>query len=219
MIDWSSLTASDFEQFCAELLSLNGFENIEWYGKGGGDKGRDIVATKADSPLPGVRRFRSWVVQCRRYTKKAITKSELADLLAAAREHKPDVVLLILTATLSSDLRDWLKSIAPDYAFEIYTWEERDLEQEVRRHRSKLILKPKTVPQDREPLWFSEMTPGSKVYMSSIGHQFEEVGFYLLNSYGPARDKQIMEDFVEFIRHNDVRFFGDEEEDDEKEDE
>src|SRR5690349_1564081 len=100
MIDWSSLSPLEFEQFCAELLGLNGFENIEWYGKGGGDKGRDIVATKSDAPLPGVRRSRSWVVQCRRYTKKTLSKGVLADLFAAAREHKPDVVLLIMTSTL-----------------------------------------------------------------------------------------------------------------------
>jgi hypothetical protein len=109
-----------------------------------------------------------------------------------------------------------LKSVAPDYPFEIYQWEERDLEQQLRRHRSKLTIRPQVRPQDREPLWFGEINPAGKIYMSGIEHRFEEVGFYLLNSCGPARDKQILEDFVEFIRHNDVQFFGDQEEEEEQ---
>ena len=48
MIDWKRVSAEEFEKLCTELLELNGFENIQWYGSGGGDKGRDIVATKIE---------------------------------------------------------------------------------------------------------------------------------------------------------------------------
>jgi hypothetical protein len=43
MADWKRVSAEEFEKLCTELLELNGFENIQWYGSGGGDKGRDIV--------------------------------------------------------------------------------------------------------------------------------------------------------------------------------
>jgi hypothetical protein len=46
MINWTRINPEEFEKFCAELLELNGFENLQWYGKGGADKSRDIVATK-----------------------------------------------------------------------------------------------------------------------------------------------------------------------------
>ena len=36
--------------------------------------------------------------------------------------------------------------------------------------------------------------------------EFEEVGFYLLNSHGPEKDQEILRRFVEYLRHHEVDF-------------
>jgi hypothetical protein len=206
MIDWSSISPEEFERLCAELLEFNGFENIEWYGRGGGDKGRDLLAERFETPLPGVRRARTWIVQCKRYTEKSLGKGELTSFFNAAREHRPDVALVITTATLTADVRDWLKAVQADYSFEIYVWEERDLAQQVRIHRRKLTAQLQILPWPAEPrLYYPMAIPGQAYMMGSAG-EFEEVGFYLLNSYGPERDQEILRRFVEYLRHHEVDF-------------
>jgi hypothetical protein len=66
MVEWSQISPDEFEKLCAELLELSGFGNIEWFGKGGGDKGRDLIASRIEERLPGIRRETKWLVQCKR---------------------------------------------------------------------------------------------------------------------------------------------------------
>jgi HJR/Mrr/RecB family endonuclease len=163
MINWTRVNPSEFEKFCAEILELNGFENLQWYGKGGADKARDIVATKMEAPLPGIRRTRTWVVQCKRYVRAKIGKQDINEFLIAAREHDPDAVLLIVTTTLTSGVRDWIEAVRKDYKFEIFTWEERDIEREFQRHGKKLSVKPPIIPQKEQPVLFYETNPIGRV--------------------------------------------------------
>src|SRR5262249_10810493 len=113
---WSTLSPKEFEQLCLLILELTGFTDIQWYGESGGDKGRDIVAKKTENPLPTIQRSLKWVIQCKRYVSKPPTKDDIASFLTAAREHKPDCVLLIITNTLSSNTKDWFDSISHDYS-------------------------------------------------------------------------------------------------------
>ena len=205
MIDWKRVSAEEFEKLCTELLELNGFENIQWYGSGGGDKGRDIVATKIESPISGVRRQRKWIVQCKRYVRTAVKKPAINDFLTAAREHEPDAALIIITKTLTANVRDWLQAVRKDYRFEICTWEERDLEREIGRFRTKLSKVPAIIPDPKRVTTFSPIGESGVTYFPGIESQFEEVGFHLMNSYGAERDREILQEFIEFIRHNEVR--------------
>jgi hypothetical protein len=43
-ITWSQLTPTEFEKLCSLILEANDFTDIKWYGKSGGDKGRDLTA-------------------------------------------------------------------------------------------------------------------------------------------------------------------------------
>ena len=101
--DFSKITPEQFEQFCYHLLSEIGFTNLEWYGRGGGDRGLDIVGTKTLEPLPGQRREEQWVVQCERYIQARLQKSELSTTFTFAREHHPDSLLLIAAAGISTN--------------------------------------------------------------------------------------------------------------------
>jgi hypothetical protein len=77
----------------------------------GADKGREIVAEKVDEPVPGIERRERWLIQCKRYVSKAITKGDLKDLFDAALEHKVDYVLIILTGKTSANIRDWVAAV------------------------------------------------------------------------------------------------------------
>jgi hypothetical protein len=203
MFDWSQISPAQFEELCAQLLELNGFANIQWYGEGGGDKGRDLLATKTEEPLVGVRSERRWLVQCKRYSKKRVTKSELESLLAAAREHKPDVLLLAMTSSLSSDVRDWLHTVRGEYRFSTLVWERRELEQAVRRFREKLTILPPLLPDSKEPTFFYAMSPHHRIFMCN---EVEEVGFYVSGGDALEDDLRKIREFIDYIRSNEIRF-------------
>lgn len=203
MIDWAQISPRDFETLCGELLEANGLANIVWYGSAGSDKGRDLTATKVEEPLPGIRRERQWVVQCKRYVRHRPTKDDIEGALVAAKEHSPDTVLLIIANTLSSHVRDWLNAVSKDYSFEVLLWEARDLEREVAKHRHRLSQKPPIVPQAAEPIYFYVRDSG---YRSYYCNELEDVGFEVMNAMGPEEDIPRIREFIEFIRHNEVVF-------------
>ena len=133
-IQWSDISPEQYELLCYRLLEINKFTDLAWHG-GSGDRGRDLVAFKIEEPLPGITRRSKWVVQCKRYTSRPPDKRVLRESLAAAREHDPDNVLLIISHVLSSAVKDWLASVANEYQFPIYTWERPTLEGLISRHR------------------------------------------------------------------------------------
>lgn len=45
LINWKEVQASNFEKFIYHSLGFEGFKKREWFGRGGSDRGRDVVAT------------------------------------------------------------------------------------------------------------------------------------------------------------------------------
>src|SRR5438067_23744 len=127
-ITWSQITPTEFEKLCYLILEANEFTDIQWYGKSGGDKGRDLTAKKEESPLLSTKRTAKWVVQCKRYVTKPPTKRDIDSFLTDAREHKPDNALIIITNTITPNTREWLNSVRQDYKFRILLMEEVALE-------------------------------------------------------------------------------------------
>ncbi len=203
MFKWSELSPEAFEKLCAELLEQSGFTNLKWFGNGGGDKGRDLVVDRIYEPLSGTRRIERWVVQCKRYTRKRLTKTEIEEFLVSSREHAPRSVLIIVTSTLSPDVRDWVEARRKDCPFDILTWEERDLEREIRKYRKHLSSIPEMEPQSKDPVVFYPMSAGEQDYMCN---EIEEVGFHVMNSSSPKYDIERIKEFIDFVRHNEVTF-------------
>lgn len=122
MKDLFKLSPQDFELLIINLLKTENFYNIEWHGRGGSDRGRDIVAYKVIDLIYGKKQVSKWVIQCKRYTNK-ISKRELLEDLAAAEEHNPTYWLLCITIPLSSNMLDWLNSQKAAHRFEIIAWD------------------------------------------------------------------------------------------------
>lgn len=205
MIKWNEIEPAQFEGLCYELLEQNGFTNLQWFGKSGGDRGRDIVAVKFEEPLSGIRKQRKWIIQCKRYIKSPPSKTEIEAFLASAREHSPDVVLLVVSNTLNAGTKDWLDAVRSEYRFEIYIWEEKDLERQIAIHRAKLRTEIKIRPASAKPTLFYQTSVGGVLYMCSVDG-LEEFGLYLLNDYGPERNAQWLKEFVDYIRHHEIEF-------------
>ncbi len=201
-INWNDLRPEEFEKFCFHILELNEFTNIQWHGKYGMDKGRDLTASRIDRPLPSIEKHSSWVIQCKRYISKAPVKDEIASFLNSAREFKPDNVLLIITNTLSSNVKDWLNSVKQEYQFNIYLWEEEDVITQIVRHKDKLSEFFPENDELRKQVLFYKINP-SEIRLGC--NEFEEVELWVnCSGYDEAIAKA--DKFFKFIREHNVIF-------------
>jgi len=203
---WSQLTPNDFEKLCGLLLEKEGFTDIQWYGKSGGDKARDFIAMKEDCPLPSSKRMAKWVVQCKRYVTKPPTKRDIQSFLDDALEHNPDHVLLIVTNTLSGNTKDWIGKIRRmrRYPFDIHCWEELYLEREIARHRSEISERLPRVLSQPNPVILEEVNQKRKYVFSSP--QKREIKIVVFNKPSEEKAKEDVMEFIRLLRENDVTF-------------
>lgn len=216
-IDWKSVTPSDFEELCYLLVGYNGFTSLQWYGKGGGDKGRDIIAKKDVEYTKRDRVSENWIIQCKRYTSQPPSIPQISAFLEQCREHKPDHVLIVITNTLSADTKDWISSVRQDYKFRIHVWEEIDIVNEMQLHRKSLpqkyaaLLSQAKLSLD-DPIYLYP-TNFSIVYYMANHEGFDELGFYILNDYGHQKNIEYLKEFIEYLRSHDIIFDGIEDDD------
>jgi hypothetical protein len=205
-VTWSQLTPSDFEKLCSLILEQLEFTDIEWYGKSGGDKGRDLTAKKEESPLPSSKRMTKWVVQCKRYITKPPTKRDIQSFLDDAEEHSPDNVLIIVTNTLTSDTKDWIKAIRRrrKYPFQIHYWEELDLEREMTHYRSEISERLPQVLSQAAPLTVEEVDKRRQYFFSC--REVQQIEIVAIDKPSEEKAKEDVIEFIRFLRQNDVTF-------------
>src|ERR1043165_241060 len=191
---WSQITPTDFENLCSIILKANEFTDIEWLGKSGGDKGRDLTAKQEESPLSSIKRIRKWVIQCKRYVTKPPTKRDIESFLTDAREHRPEKVLIVITNTLTSNTRDWLDSVRQNYNFGIELMEELALEEEIALNWSEILERLPGVLSQVAPVTVEEVDQKQKYVFSIRG--VNEIEILALEK--PSL-KKAREDGTEFI--------------------
>lgn len=203
MSPWLNLTPAEFEQFGYELLRLNGFKNLQWHGASGSDRGRDITCTKAEQPLPGSERQKRWVVQCKHYPKAKLAKGAIQSWLAACREHRPDHVLLVVSRSLTSAVKDWLDAIRSDYSFDIHLWEDSQLRAQHFHHAPKLRKLFPNLPKLRGRVWaYGQHQPERIVVCDGA----DDVGFITWNYNSTKEAVNAVKEFIDFIKANDFQF-------------
>lgn len=127
-LDWDRLTDQDFEELCYDFLSKNGFENIQWYGKSGNDRGRDITCSKSEIVFEDFRRTTNYLVQCKKWVSRPPEPSDLNGIIAWADAHRPNALLMMVSSTLTGNSKDWLKEIEKIKNYSIYLYEEKNFE-------------------------------------------------------------------------------------------
>jgi tetratricopeptide (TPR) repeat protein len=131
LIDWKNLTAEAFESLCYDVLANSGFKNLEWMGRTGGDRGRDILGYKPQSITEIKEIQRRFLVQCKKY-RPSVT--DLNNVIAWADAHDPNVLMLMVSDTLTSDTHDWIDKMKPKKRYDIIVFEEKDFEDFFDRH-------------------------------------------------------------------------------------
>jgi len=129
-IDWDILTNQDFEELCYEILDKEGFYNLKWLGRGGGDRGRDIICKKDQFLFDNIRIKKefTYLVQCKKYVKRPPSPSDLEGTIAWANVHKPDFLVIMVSNILSSDTNDWVEKRDEDTKYNIIIIDEKDFE-------------------------------------------------------------------------------------------
>lgn len=144
-LDFEGWDATDFEEFCYQLLDgLDGFHNVDWR-KGTpkqaspADRGRDIVAESDRKDVDGTRHVETWFVDCKHYS-KGVPPEALQGLLAWAHAERPQVALVIASGYLSNACKDYLRDYEQNNRppFRIKYWERPILDKLTRGNRELL---------------------------------------------------------------------------------
>lgn len=95
-MDFENLSGSEFEIFCAELLRVDGFQDVQ-ITKASGDQGVDIVACKN-----GIR----FAIQCKRYS-KPVGSAAVRDVFAGKSHYDCDVAAVLTNSSFSKQAREY----------------------------------------------------------------------------------------------------------------
>ncbi len=122
-LDWDQITDQDFEELCYSIFHKEGFLNICWIGRSGGDRGRDITCIKNETPISGIQRTITYIAQCRKWLSRAPVPADLLSTIAWADAHQPNVLMLMVSNILSSDTNDWIDIIKKQKAYDILVYD------------------------------------------------------------------------------------------------
>lgn len=199
LTDWKSLSPVQFEKVCTVILKANEFTNVQWLGEAGNDKGRDILAEMVDQPLPGLVRKEKWMIQCKRYTRATLSKTELKELLDAALEHPVDYLLIITLSTVSANLHDWLNTVSEKYPFKVFLWQEMEFRRQVLEHKNEILDLMPELLENKEPLGLYKRH-SNEIHFGC--NEFEEVEIVVVNEDSVEKAQEKAAEFLKYIRSN-----------------
>jgi hypothetical protein len=130
----ATLSDTQFEEFCYDLLAAMGATRVSWR-KGTGmntspaDQGRDIECFFEREDFDGHPTIERWFVDCKHY-ERGIPPEKLQSLLAWSSAERPDVALIIASEFLSNPAKNYLENYRRENRphFKIKVWERPDLE-------------------------------------------------------------------------------------------
>jgi hypothetical protein len=111
LIEWERVSGKNFELFIYHVLGRINFKNREWHGEGGSDKGRDIVGFTYEELPFNLGYERKWIFQCKKRKKMPII-TEISNDIITASQHEPDIWVLVLSFTPTSNQMDNIRNIA-----------------------------------------------------------------------------------------------------------
>lgn len=165
-LDFTSLSATLFEEFTFHLLIRLGFVNADWrkgtaHDSSPADSGRDIVCQQIREDVDGSKHIETWFVDCKHY-RKGVPPAELQNLLTWAEAERPHTALLVTSGFLSNPAKDYLDKYRRNRnpPFRIKYWERPQLEQLTSNKNTLLreygLLRAKTRTVDEILKWEEE---------------------------------------------------------------
>ncbi|USK46360.1 restriction endonuclease [Cytobacillus oceanisediminis] len=117
-INWKEVNPTDFEKFIYYILPKLGFRNREWFGRGGGDRGRDVVATTYEELPFNIGYERKWVFQCKKWATFPQNHIILNEI-STAMQHSPDFWVLVIPVNLTASQIDYIQFLNKSYDFKV----------------------------------------------------------------------------------------------------
>ena len=99
-IDIDTMSGTDFERFCADLLRINGYTNVRVIA-GSGDQGIDILADKDDL---------KWGFQCKKWKQESHVGNDVMHKTFAAKAfYHCDIAVVITTSTFTRKAEEYAR--------------------------------------------------------------------------------------------------------------
>ena len=133
-LDWDRINDWDFEELCYVILRREGFLNLTWLGRSGGDRGRDITCLKNENPITGIQRTINYIIQCKRWLNRAPTPTDLFSTITWADFHCPNVLIMMVSNVLSPDTYDWINRIKKKKPYDILVYDLKNFEDFLERN-------------------------------------------------------------------------------------
>jgi hypothetical protein len=127
-VRFDGLSATDFEEFCFDLLSEIGFVNVDWrkgtpLSSSPADRGRDIVAHLEREDVDGHKYMETWFVDCKHY-ERGVPPEALQGAITWAQAERPATVLFMASGYLTNGAKDWIAKFEQTKPpFRIRIWE------------------------------------------------------------------------------------------------
>lgn len=118
LINWKEVQASNFEKFIYHSLGFEGFKKREWFGRGGSDRGRDVVATRYEDLPYGLGYERTWIFQCKKW-RRMPNNLQIQTEIATAAQHHPDFWVMVVPLNPPANTIDYFKNLQRSYPFKI----------------------------------------------------------------------------------------------------
>lgn len=189
-IEWERLTDREFESLCCDVLDREGYKNLRRRG-GTGDRGRDIQATKHVKMTETHERMYDVSVECKEYLARPPAISDLQETLAWADVHKPDLLMIMISNTLTPGTNEWLDKTSQDKTYDILVFDDKHFELFFDRHPD-LYSKHfggRRIPRERV---VRSLLDGKGKNLESISNQTE----LSKNLLGAILDKLVAESLI-----------------------
>jgi hypothetical protein len=180
--DWDRLTDREFEELCFDILQKEGFTNLVWRGKQGSDRGQDITGNKIVQPLQKVTFLENYIIQCKKYVARPLSKSEVSESLIWIDAYKPNCFILMISNTLHSSTKDWIGEISKNKNYKIILYEEKDFELFFTNNKDiydKYFRKEKTLIQNEN---LEALINNTLLYLSDCTEKnYKDIALYINN--------------------------------------
>jgi hypothetical protein len=139
LIEWNKVDPTHFEKFIYYTISKLGFRNRAWFGRGGGDRGRDVVATTYEELPFNLGYERKWIFQCKKWARMP-SSNIIINEISTALQHSPDFWVLVIPVELTASQIDFIQFLNNSYSFKIIAIPLSSIEEIIREYPETLDI-------------------------------------------------------------------------------
>ncbi|PGZ57416.1 hypothetical protein COE58_25825 [Bacillus cereus] len=113
-MNWSEVNPRHFEKFVYHALGCMEFNNRQWFGRGGGDGGRDVCATWHEDLPFGLSYERKWIFQCKKW-KRMPTTLQIYEEITKAIYHRFDHWVMVIPIDPTAGVIDYAAKLESNF--------------------------------------------------------------------------------------------------------